>query len=68
MTTEMIRLWSMQGAAHDGDGEVRSDDELRAALARRWTPSVNERPRLRSADEEEGKPLSSGIEGDDQRE
>ena len=68
MTTEMIRLWSMQGAASDSDGEERSADELRAALARRWTPPEDDRPRMRQADEREWKPLLTGIEGDGERE
>jgi len=67
VTTEMIRLWSMQGAARDSDGEERSADELRAALARRWTPPANEHPRMRRADEEEWKPLLTGIEGESDR-
>jgi len=68
VTTEMIRLWSMQGAASDSDGEERSADELRAALARRWTPPEDDRPRMRRADEGEWKPLLTGIEGDGERE
>ena len=63
----MIRLWSMQGAACDSDGDERSADELRAALARRWTPPADERPRMRRADEEEWKPLLTRIEGDGDR-
>ena len=66
MTTEMIRLWSMQGAASDSDGEERSADELRASLAPRWTPG-NDRLRMRGADEDEWKPFLMGIEGDGER-
>ena len=65
MTTEMIRLWSMQGAERDGDGEERSGDDLRTALARRWTSSVS--LRMRGADEDEPKPLLTGIDGDGER-
>lgn len=64
MTTEMISLWSMHGAAYDGDGEERSAEELRSALARRWTPSANDRPRIRGAGEDEWKPFLMRIEGD----
>jgi hypothetical protein len=38
----MIRQWSMQGASRDGGGDERSADELRAALAPRWTPQQDE--------------------------
>jgi len=68
VTTEMIRRWSMQGAACDNDGDERSADELRAALAPRWAPPANEHLRLRRADEDEWKPLLTGIEGDRQHE
>ena len=64
VTTEMIRLWSMQGAERNGDGEERSADDLRAALASRWTSSADERLRMRGAGEDEWKPLLTGIEGE----
>jgi hypothetical protein len=67
VTTEMIRLWTMEGAARDSDGEERSPDELRAALARRWMPRADEHPRMRRADEAEWRPLLTGIEGDGER-
>jgi hypothetical protein len=60
----MIRLWSMQGADHDSDGDERSADELRAALARRWTPPGNDRLQMRGAGEDEWRPFLTGIEGD----
>jgi hypothetical protein len=63
VATEMIRRWSMQGAACDIDGEERSADELRAALAPRWTPPANEHLRMRGADEDEWRPFLTGIEG-----
>ena len=68
VVTEMIRLWSMQGADHDSDGEERSADELRAALARRWTPPSNDPLRMRGADGDEWKPFLLGIEGNGERE
>jgi len=35
VTTELIRHWTMEGAARDSNGRFRSPDELRAALALR---------------------------------
>jgi len=67
VTTELIRRWTMEGAARDSDGRFRSADELRAALAPRWTQSADEALKMRGTDEEDWKPFLLGIEGDGER-
>ena len=67
MTTEMIRRWSMQGAACNSDGEERSAEQIRGALAPRCKPPAEEHPRMRGAGDDEWKPLLTGIEGDGER-
>lgn len=64
MTTELIRLWTMDGAARDSDGRFRSADEIRAALAPRWTENPDQILKMRGADEEDWKPFLLGLEGD----
>ena len=58
----------MDGAARDSDGRFRSADDLRTALAPRWTHREDEALQMRRADEEDWKPFLLGIEGDGERE
>jgi hypothetical protein len=67
VTTELIRLWTMEGAARDSEGRFRSADDLRAALAPRWTEEADEVLKMRGADEEDWRPFLLGIEGDGAR-
>jgi len=67
MRTELIRHWTMEGAARDGEGHARSAEELRAALAPRWTVDADQALKVRRAGEEDWRPFLMGIEGDGER-